>query len=468
MSEIADLLEYALRKAERLGASFADARYQEYSYENIVVDNRVLKSYSSTKSTGIGVRVIANKTWGFSSTTELTKEAVKRAVEKAVKITSAVAGKSRPAALPERKALKRDEKSKWLKDPFQVDPEEKVKFVLEAHEGAWIGSEIVSSYTRLGLQKDYRRYMSTDGVDVSTTVVLVGVAQVSVARVNGNMERVPYSESRVAGYEYIESHDWSQFTGEISQLAVDAAKAKTPSPGTYPVVVDPEVIGLLLHEAFGHASEGDLVEKGDSVLVGMLGKNVASDLVTIIDDGLVEGGYYVPFDDEGTEKRPVTVVERGVLKSYLHSFETAERLGGEPTGNGRAQDFNNMPIVRQTNYYMKPGNMSFEELIEDIDYGFYIKGRGATGGQVDTGMGTFTFSVGPSYIIEKGELKELVRGVTISGLILETLKTIDGVGKDFQVRTSVFGGCGKSGQMVRVGDGGPHVRVRKMTVGGAR
>ena len=117
---------------------------------------------------------------------------------------------------------------------------------------------------------------------------------------------------------------------------------------------------------------------------------------------------------------------------------------------------------------MKPGDMSFEELIEDIDYGFYIKGRGATGGQVDTGMGTFTFSVGPSYIIEKGKLKELVRGVTISGLILETLKTIDGVGKDFQVRTSVFGGCGKSGQMVRVGDGGPHVRVRKMTVGGAR
>lgn len=125
-----------------------------------------------------------------------------------------------------------------------------------------------------------------------------------------------------------------------------------------------------------------------------------------------------------------------------------------------------MPIVRQTNYFMQPGGYQFEELIEDIDFGVYVRGKGSTGGQVEVGMGTFTFGVGPSKIIRNGKLTETVRGVVISGLILDTLKTIDAVGKDFEIKTSVFGGCGKSGQTVPVGFGGPHVRVRKMTVGG--
>ena len=115
---------------------------------------------------------------------------------------------------------------------------------------------------------------------------------------------------------------------------------------------------------------------------------------------------------------------------------------------------------------MEPRDYKFEELIEDIDFGIYIRGKGATGGQVEVGMGTFTFGVGPSKIIKNGELAETVRGVVISGFILETLKTIDAVGEDLTIRTSIFGGCGKMGQTVRVGFGGPHVRVRKMTVGG--
>jgi len=160
------------------------------------------------------------------------------------------------------------------------------------------------------------------------------------------------------------------------------------------------------------------------------------------------------------------VVEDGVLKGFLHDILSASKSGMKPTGNGRAQDFENIPIVRQTNYFMLPGDYDFIELLEDIDYGIYVSGKGATGGQVDVGMGTFTFSVGPSKIIRGGRLAETVRGVVISGLILDTLKTIDAVGKDLAIRTNVFGGCGKMGQTVRVGFGGPHVRVKKMTVGG--
>ena len=202
------------------------------------------------------------------------------------------------------------------------------------------------------------------------------------------------------------------------------------------------------------------------MLKGKVGERVASELVTIVDDGTVDGGYFYPYDDEGVAKTKTVIVEKGILKGYLNSRETAARLEGEPTGNSRTQDYQNVPIVRQTNYYMEPLDMRFEELVEDIDYGFYIRGVGSMGGEVNPGLGTFTFSVGPSKVIRKGELAETVRGVTISGMILETLKEVDGVGRDFRVRTSVFGGCGKTGQRVRVGDGGPHVRIRRMVVGG--
>jgi TldD protein len=273
-------------------------------------------------------------------------------------------------------------------------------------------------------------------------------------------------ESRCLGFEFIKSGDWNSFTADVSRLAIEAAGSKSPPPGTYTVLVDPIILGLVLHEAFGHASEGDIVSSGESVLNGKLGEKLASDSVTIIDEGIIEGGYFYPFDDEGTKKEKTVIVEDGILKNFLHSRNTAHDLRGRPTGNARAQDFDNLPIVRQTNYYLKPRDNKFEEMIENIDFGIYVRGKGGGGGQVETGIGTFTFGVGPSKIIRKGELAETVRGVVISGSILDTLKTVDAVGKDLKIITSVFGGCGKDAQRATVGFGGPHVRIRKMTVGG--
>jgi TldD protein len=280
------------------------------------------------------------------------------------------------------------------------------------------------------------------------------------------MERVPEQRSLCAGYEFIEGSDWNTFAAEVSQLASKVVVAPMPPPGTYPAIVDPELIGLFLHEALGHASEGDLVATKESVLEGRLGSSIASEIVTVYDDGGITGGYMVPFDDEGVPKSKTTVVEKGTLQGFLLSRDTATELGLEPTGNARAQNFENKPIVRMTNVYMQPGDLSFEELVKGIDYGFYLRGRGSLGGQVDVGGGTFTFRAGPSYLIEKGELKHMVRAVNFAGNVLETLKTIDAVGKDFAVSTSVFGGCGKDGQLAKVGDGGPHVRLGKVIIGG--
>jgi TldD protein len=310
-----------------------------------------------------------------------------------------------------------------------------------------------------------RLFASSEGAYVETDVRMVGFAHSAIASAYGILEYVSDSRSQCAGFEFISGADWSDFARKVAETSIKAVKAPSLKPGKYTVVADQDLVGLILHEALGHAAEGDLVSAGESILAGKVGHIVGSKFVTIIDEGVVNGGYYLPYDDEGTEKGRCIVVEGGILKGYLHSRLTANKLGERPTGNARSQDFGHFPMVRQTNFYMDRGDACLEELLDGIKEGIYLRGTGARGGQVDVGQGTFTLRAGPSYIIRGGELSEMVRGVSVSGMVLEALKRVSAVGRDLLVKTSIFGGCGKGEQRVLVGYGGPHVRVEQMSVG---
>ncbi|MGA2972793.1 MAG: TldD/PmbA family protein [Candidatus Bathyarchaeia archaeon] len=460
------LLKFTVDRARDLGAQYADARFQDLRQTLIVAENGSLRSYESDRSTGIGVRVLAGGSWGLASSTILEKGHLRKMASEAVRMAKVTKKFSTTIQLAQVKPLEATVEIPVRTNPDDVPPDVKVKRLLEANKAALTGANVKNSSSRLGFLHDVRVFVSSEGAEVRTDVTTSGFSQLSVAAANGSMERVPEQRSLCAGYEFIEGSDWNTFAAEVSQLASKVVVAPMPPPGTYPAIVDPELIGLFLHEALGHASEGDLVATKESVLEGRLGSSIASEIVTVYDDGGITGGYMVPFDDEGVPKSKTTVVEKGTLQGFLLSRDTATELGLEPTGNARAQNFENKPIVRMTNVYMQPGDLSFEELVKGIDYGFYLRGRGSLGGQVDVGGGTFTFRAGPSYLIEKGELKHMVRAVNFAGNVLETLKTIDAVGKDFAVSTSVFGGCGKDGQLAKVGDGGPHVRLGKVIIGG--
>lgn len=457
-------LERLLTRTVGLGASFADARYQSQDNEVITVENKSLKSYSSRKLCGVGIRVVVKGSVGFASTSDLKQSNLEETLQKALKAARSTRREEQKFTQTHGHVAER--KSQVKNDPVNVAPEEKVSVTLDANKAAWISNAVKNTTTMLGLNKDFRLYMSTWGAKTNVETTMVGFAHSTVAQTDGVMEDVFYTKSQCAGYEFVKSTDWGSFTGEISKLAIEAAGSKTATAGTFPVVVEPETFGVILHEAFGHATEGDLVFTGASVLQNKKGNQIASENVTVVDEGVIEGGYYYPFDDEGVEKNKTIIVENGVLKNYLLDRHFASQIGSESTGNGRAQDFENLPIVRQTNLYLQPRDFKLEELIEDVDFGLYIEDKGLKGGQVDPGMGTFTFGVGPSKVIRKGELAESVRGVVISGSILDTLNTVDGVGKELKMMTSVFGGCGKLSQRAWVGLGGPLVRVRKMTVGG--
>ncbi|MCI4461920.1 MAG: TldD/PmbA family protein [Thermogladius sp.] len=459
-------LEAWVKKGEELGAEYVDARYQEHVYEILVLDNGVLREAAVSRSRGVGFRVLYKGHQGYASTNDLSPGSVKRALEEAFKIARALEGRSKPVRLAERAGYRDKIISNYAIEPLEVDLSEKIELLKSIHSSLREEKALSSILLRYGFERDRRILASSRGDYVDFTRRMIGVGGVLVAQVEGSMERLSHGESRVGGWEFVKYFDWFRYFKENAELVVGAAKAKRLPPGRYDVVLDNEMVGLLIHEAFGHASEADIAVSGGSVLEGKVGSPVASELVSIVDDGRVEGGVYVPYDDEGTPKRKVYLVEKGVFKGFINNLETAAHYNAEPTGNGRVMGYPDTILVRQTNTYLEPGDWDPYEIIQDTRRGVYVKGRGAMGGEVDPATGSFTFTGGPSFLVEGGEVQGMVRGVMLAGNILETLRNVDAVGFDLEVKTSVFGGCGKGDQIVRVGDGGPHVRVRGVAIGG--
>ncbi|MEM3703932.1 MAG: TldD/PmbA family protein, partial [Candidatus Bathyarchaeia archaeon] len=262
-----------------------------------------------------------------------------------------------------------------------------------------------------------------------------------------------------AGYEIFDVVT-PEIVGErVAKRAVGQLKAKSPRGGTFPTVLGPNVVGVFVHEAFGHLAEADLTLSG-SVLMGKLGRKVTSSVTTIYDDGTIDGAFgSFKYDDEGVPSQKTLLVKDGVVVGLMHNRETAQKFNTQPTGNARAEDFRVEPIIRMRNTFMAPKDYTFEELIEDIKFGYYFKSF--RGGQANLD-GTFQVGIQEGYEIVKGEIGAPVRNASISGNTLETLHKVDAVGKDFELWP---GRCGK-GQTAFVCDGGPHIRVLEVLVGG--
>ncbi len=233
-----------------------------------------------------------------------------------------------------------------------------------------------------------------------------------------------------------------------------------PKGGKFPVVLGPNVVGVFVHETFGHLAEADLALAG-GVLMNNMGKKIGSDVVTFYDDGTIEGAFgSAKYDDEGVPAQKTLLIKDGVVSGLMHNRETAQKFNTTPTGNARAEDFRVEPIIRMRNTFMAPRDRSFEELIEDVDSGYYFKSF--RGGQANLD-GTFQVGMEEGYEIVKGEVGEAVRDASISGNTLDTLFKVEAVGKDFELWP---GRCGK-GQTAFVSDGGPHIRIKEVVVGGS-
>jgi TldD protein len=271
------------------------------------------------------------------------------------------------------------------------------------------------------------------------------------------------------GYESVHSRaDYDAFIGieervqSAAQRAIRQLDAKSVKGGQYPVVLDPYLAGVFIHEAFGHLSEADFVYENPRMQdLLTLGKQVAIPQLNVVDDGTMPNlPGTLKYDDEGVPTQRKYLIKDGVLNQRLHNRETAGKMQEQPTGNARALSATHPPIVRMTNTGIEPGNHSFENMIKDVDEGVYAVRM--IGGQTNGEM--FTFAAAEGYMIRNGEIAEPVSDVTLSGNVFQTLKDIDAIGQE-SIYTN--GGCGKGGQSpLPVSVGGPHVRIQNVVVGG--
>ena len=268
------------------------------------------------------------------------------------------------------------------------------------------------------------------------------------------------------GYDYLLDNEElaaSYIDEAVSQalLALDAAPAPA---GAMTVVLGPGWPGILLHEAIGHGLEGDFNRKGSSAFSGRMGQRVASELVTVVDDGtLANRRGSLTVDDEGTPTESTTLIEQGVLRNYMQDKMNARLMGMRPTGNGRRESYACLPMPRMTNTYMLNGPHDPEEIIRSVNKGVYAAQFG--GGQVDITNGKFVFSASQAWLIEKGRLTAPLKGATLIGNGPEALTRVSMVGNDMRLDSGI-GVCGKDGQSVPVGVGQPTLKIDELTVGG--
>ena len=304
-------------------------------------------------------------------------------------------------------------------------------------------------------------YANSEGTRIIEERPMAMVSLSATARDGTNVQRAGDGTSSADGYPAMLQLD--DLARRVATRATDLLSAQTVVGGVYPVICDPRLAGVFVHEAFGHLSEADFVYANPQARDMMvLGRRFGRENLNIIDDGSLPGQRgTLRYDDEGTPPQRTPLVERGILVGRLHSRETAAAMGEAPTGNARATDFRFPPIVRMTNTYIEPQDASFEEMIADIDLGVYA--CDAIGGQ--TMLETFSFSAGHGYMIRQGQLAEMVRDVVLAGNLFSTLANIDAIGSDLAFSRS--GSCGKGqGGGLPVGIGAPHICIQDVAMGG--
>jgi TldD protein len=438
---------------------FFDVRIIEATSTSITLDNGKVEEISVNYTRGAGIRALCGGSWGFTSAEG--EFDIQKSIESASDLAKAMDSNT-----PKDKVYLASVSAPVLRDipGVEIDPRnvpigEKVQLLKDIDGHARIDG--VSSTTAVYSESKLKlQYSNSEDIEAEYELIRTGFAVTAVAAENGVYQAGRESRFGVCGYELFDRHDAFALAGSAAKTAVELLHASQPKGGSMPVVLDPELAGVFVHEAVGHASEADLVLEGSSVLENRIGEQVASPLINVIDDPtLHEYGYY-PFDAEGAQSVKTTIIKDGILDSYLHSRETAGRLGGTP-GHSRAQGYS-IPVVRMSNTYIDNGDARFQEMLEEVGNGVYL--IGSRGGQVNTGEGVFQFNAEKGYLIENGELKALLRDVSLSGNTLEILKNVTMVGNDLTMHS---GRCGKSGQLVPVTDGSPHISISKALVGGA-
>jgi TldD protein len=424
---------------------YAELRKESSTDSIIRISNDEIK-VSAGRHFGICVRVLKNGSWGFAASNK--ESDIKDLLKKAEALALMKRGK---IDIARSKGIKKTIKTKIKR----ISADQQVKELLEAKKNM-IGKNIISQKISSSDSVTRKEFYNSEGSEIIQDENHTYIGCVCAARDGERILRGIETAGSRSGFSTIDLDKVSDTSREKAQKLLGAPTAPR---GRFSVVLDPEMSGVFAHEALGHAVEADSIVDRESILSNKIGKKIGSELISIVDDPSADGFGNYAYDDEGLKAKKTTILERGVLKNYLNSRETAQKTKAQTNGHARSSGYDDVPIVRMSNTYVKRGNSSKEDVF-DIKKGIYIKGM--KGGSVDIFSGGFMFKAEEAYEIKKGECGRILRDATISGNVLTALNRIEAVGRDFGTSPGM---CGKMGQDIPVSDGGPHIRIRNVMVG---
>ncbi len=445
---------------------YADLYFQSSYHEAWVLEDSIIKDGSYNIDQGVGVRAVSGEKTGFAYADQITLNALQQSAHAARSIVRDTGnGKVHTLGEIAYQALYP------LLDPLQsLSREDKIALLHRVDKVARAADKRVQEVSA-SLTGVYEQILvaATDGTLAADVRPLVRLSVSVLVEDNGKRERGACGGGGRFGYDYfLETVDGEvradNFANEAVRMALVNLSAIAAPAGAMPVVLGARWPGVLLHEAVGHGLEGDFNRQGSSVFSGQMGKLVASELCTEVDDGTMQGRRgSLAIDDEGVPDQYNVLIENGILKGYMQDKLNARLMGVAPTGNGRRESYAHLPMPRMTNTYMLAGQSTPEDIIASVEYGLYAPNFG--GGHLDITSGKFVFSTSEAYLIEKGKITHAVKGATLIGSGIEAMQQISMVGNDLALDKGV-GVCGKEGQSLPVGVGQPTLKLDNLTVGG--
>ncbi len=444
------------------GAEDGELFVERRKSESLVFDDGRLKTASYDASEGFGLRAVQGDVAGYAHSTDVSIPALKRASETARLAVGDGGGTLAEPPMATNKRLYTDE-----------DPIETASFPVKVETLREIDAfvrdldpRVVQVSATIAAAVQEVEILRPDGVLVRDVRPMTRVNVSVIVEQNGRRENGSAGGGgRVGLSGLIDPADWQNKAREALRIALVNLKAVPAPAGVMEVALGPGWPGILLHEAIGHGLEGDFNRKGSSAFAGLMGQQIASKGVTVVDDGTIaDRRGSITVDDEGTPSSRTVLIEDGILTGYMQDRQNARLMGVAPTGNGRRQSYAHKPMPRMTNTVMLGGDADPAALVADIKDGIWAVGFG--GGQVDITNGKFVFSCTEAYRVENGKIGAPVKGATLIGDGPSALNRIRGLGNDMALDPGM-GTCGKDGQWVPVGVGQPTVLMDGLTVGGS-
>ncbi|MBI3602965.1 MAG: metalloprotease TldD [Nitrospirae bacterium] len=456
----------ALEKVNVRDVDYADLYFESRVSESVSMEEGIVKRAVKSVSQGVGVRATAGEKTGFAYSDELTKRDLEIAADAARYIANSPQGGAPvPATHQERPS-----RDLYPLDASAADiaTSERVELLnLIDAEARRYDPRIKNVMASFNHESKRIVVATTEGLVMGDVQPLSRLQVTCIAEEGGNRQIGTFGGGGRVGFAfYREQGHYLRYAREAARQAILNLGAVEAPAGVMPVVLAGGWPGILLHEAIGHGLEADFNRRKTSAFSHLMGKRVASDVCSIVDDGTLPSRRgSLNMDDEGTATGRTVLIERGILRAYLTDRLNARLMGIPLTGNGRRESFQSVPLPRMTNTFMLAGESDPQDIIRSVKRGLYAVSFG--GGQVDITNGKFVFSASEAYLIEDGVVTRPVKGATLIGSGPDILTKVSMVGHDLKLDEGI-GTCGKDGQSVPVGVGLPTIKIDEITVGGTK